>query len=62
MTIEETKLHHGGLMRCCIKTLTDIPDGTEVTEGQVVPCKWCSSSGMVLRDGAWHWRGLKEDL
>lgn len=42
----------GGLMRCCIESLTDAPD--DAPDGTVWPCKWCGDT-MVVRDGVWHW-------
>lgn len=48
------RVRPGGLMRCCIDTLhLDSPE--EPTEGQVLPCRWCSDD-LVYRDGLWEWR------
>ncbi len=47
----------GGLMRCCLGTLGDhYPDGpaAKAAEGDVLPCKYCSSS-MIFRGGFWEW-------
>jgi hypothetical protein len=47
----------GGLMRCCLKTLDGhYPDGpaAKATEGEVLPCKHCSSS-MIFKGGFWEW-------
>lgn len=42
----------GGLMRCCIVTIRERE--TPGTEGEVQPCRWCSSSSR-FRDGEWEW-------
>jgi hypothetical protein len=47
----------GGLMRCCLATLEELyPNGPAqiATEGQVLPCAYCSSS-MIFRAGYWEW-------
>jgi uncharacterized protein (DUF1810 family) len=45
-------LRIGGVMRCCVETLNT----TQVREvaGEVLKCKYCSSS-LIFRDGAWEW-------
>jgi hypothetical protein len=49
-----SKVRIGGLMRCCIESLSDAP--AEPNEGDTFRCKWCSDeAGMVFRDGAWQW-------
>lgn len=45
-------LRIGGVMRCCIETLDTTP--VIENEGDVLPCKYCSSS-LRVRDGAWEW-------
>jgi hypothetical protein len=42
----------GGVMRCCMTTL----DTTLVMEeeGEILPCKFCSSA-LIFRDGIWQW-------
>lgn len=52
----------GGMMRCCIKTLTGLYERTvdekttsvTVVEGAELKCEWCRSP-IVFRDGAWEW-------
>lgn len=52
----------GGMMRCCIKTLTELYERTvddkttsvTVAEGAELKCQWCQSR-IVFRDGAWEW-------
>lgn len=47
----------GGLMRCCLQTLDEhYPNGPEAkaAEGEILSCKWCSSS-MIFHDGYWRW-------
>lgn len=46
-------LRIGGVMRCCIKTLDESEHLREV-EGEILKCKWCSSS-LRFRAGAWEW-------
>lgn len=47
----------GGLMRCCIKTLTDAClDGAlaDRPDGDKLPCRWCGNK-VVLDRGVWKW-------
>jgi hypothetical protein len=45
----------GGLMRCCIKTLTDVArEGDDHIEGSELACRWCQTR-MILADGVWKW-------
>jgi hypothetical protein len=46
------KIRIGGLMRCCIETIR-VREQSGV-EGEVQPCKWCSSSTRFV-GGAWEW-------
>lgn len=51
----------GGLMRCCIKTLTDgCLDGVLAgkADGDKLPCRWCANK-MVLDRGVWKWDKTK---
>lgn len=50
---DQTPYRIGGLMRCCILTLSEA-DVFWCHEGQELPCRWCSSK-MVFRQGAWEW-------
>jgi hypothetical protein len=50
----EHMLRQGGVMRCCIATLSArVEDGPPV-EGERLACLYCSS-GLIYRDGAWEW-------
>ena len=51
LTIDECGLKHGGLMRCCIKTLSQVPPDKTF---DVLSCNWCSNQ-MVLRGKYWEW-------
>ncbi|MDP3794197.1 MAG: hypothetical protein Q8R07_05640 [Candidatus Uhrbacteria bacterium] len=46
-------LRQGGVMRCCVQTLDNALFYHE-KEGDVLPCRYCSSS-LIVRDGAWEW-------
>jgi hypothetical protein len=46
----------GGLMRCCTLTLRETP--RHGTEGEELPCNYCSSS-MRFSGGSWGWAGAK---
>jgi hypothetical protein len=56
------RYRQGGMMRCCIKTLTELYERTvddkttsvTVAEGAELKCEWCQSR-IVFRDGAWEW-------
>ena len=55
------KVRIGGLMRCCLETLSGLyPNGPDkiATEGQRLRCKYASEmehGDMVFRAGAWEW-------
>lgn len=55
---EAHKVRPGGLMRCCIETVSDqeTAHAGEAKEGDRLTCKYgCGGGQMVLRDGAWEW-------
>ncbi len=53
------KVYIGGLMRCCTETLrlraVADPPAVPPAEGEVYPCKWCSSS-MIWEGDGWRWK------
>ncbi len=61
MVIEQP-VRLGGVMRCCLGTLSDLQEAQRSLQGQaevpaegtMVPCRWCRS-GLVFRNGAWEW-------
>jgi hypothetical protein len=56
--MHEHNLRPGGVMRCCIETLSKHigrqPETVPVAEGDRLGCLYCSS-GLIYRDGAWEW-------
>lgn len=55
----------GGLMRCCLETLSQYQKAEGVEEiGQVLHCKWCKDGEMIVApDGVWEWlktKGVRE--
>lgn len=44
----------GGMLRCCILTLTRAAEEGFGPGVDMIRCGWCQSS-LVLRDGAWEW-------
>lgn len=56
MTERTYKVRHGGLMRCCLATLSDrMPTCAEdPKEGEKIACVYCST-GITFHDGAWEW-------
>lgn len=54
-------VNQSGLMRCCLASL-DLEMERRLAvkepltvEGQIVHCRYCSSSQMICRDGCWEW-------
>lgn len=45
-------IYQGGLMRCCLDTLSRYSGPTD--EGIIVKCEYCGET-MIVRDQAWHW-------
>lgn len=52
----EPRVRIGGLMRCCIATLLELPECLDPVEGAEVSCKYCSAGRMIFRDSAWEWK------
>ena len=57
MSDKRLPLRIGGVLRCCVATLSEYEgidgEGVEQREGTVLPCKYCSSS-LIVRDGKWE--------
>ncbi len=54
MTSAAQKIRIGGLMRCCILTISkDAPENPQ--EGEKLQCRWCSLGKMIFKSGAWEW-------
>lgn len=52
------RVHHGGLMRCCLASLDEaMAARTEPpAEGETLHCKYHDDNGgMIFRNGAWEW-------
>ena len=47
-------IRHGGLFRCCIKTITDTELDAEPEEEHILKCNECSAL-IVLHKGFWQW-------
>jgi len=53
-------IKHGGLMRCCLKSLDDEmvhrKDYHQVfgAEDEILKCRWCDSE-MIYKEGYWQW-------
>lgn len=48
------KIRVGGLMRCCMATIDELPDDTPEEDGHTVACKHCGGPIRFFR-GAWEW-------
>ena len=44
----------GGLMRCCVQTLNELPADRVDREGEVLKCNYCEG-WMRFCKGAWEW-------
>lgn len=56
------RLHHGGVMRCCVETWEDhSPDQLRAKPiGFRMPCKYCTEGLVKRRDEDWEWWGAAE--
>jgi hypothetical protein len=56
--MNDTSIRIGGMLRCCIKMLGDIPDDAIVNSGEIKKCPYCAGSA-ILRGpdeaGKWYW-------
>lgn len=48
MKIKDCHVDQGGLMRCCIETLSDMSQQL-INYNDIIPCKYCTST-MILVD------------
>lgn len=53
------RLHIGGVMRCCVATLTETTSGEVVPDGTRFECRYCHDA-LFAKDGVWYWRGCPE--
>lgn len=50
------RIFAGGLMRCCLKTLTEYLDSGGIdNDGTVLRCRWCDGEMVADPDG-WRWK------
>jgi len=52
-------INQGGLIRCCIDTLSNHEDISSV--GKHINCKYCDAS-MILEKGVWKWNPPDDEL
>ena len=56
----DLRVNPGGLLRCCIATLSEHVAGLEEEpkEGDTLQCRYCSNvgGGMIVRHGLWEWK------
>ena len=53
MKLMETNINQGGVFRCCIQAVLDLPEDIDFDEGRVVECPHCTGT-MTLQDGVWR--------
>jgi len=57
LTMQQTKVNYGGLMRCCLSSLglyvKSVPE-QEAYEEDTIECTYCGNP-MILEDGVWRW-------
>jgi hypothetical protein len=60
MSAANDKVRIGGLMRCCMATISEYcadPSSPAGKEGDTLPCKWCRT--VMRHDGlAWEWHAV----
>lgn len=63
MKLSDTKIHIGGLMRCCINTVYTLdPDG-DYQDGEY-DCKYeePGNAQILLKDGVWQWNEARHGI
>jgi len=57
VTISETKVHHGGLFRCCLLSISKWIEQhkDEPVRRCLVPCAYCLEKVRLHDDGVWRW-------
>lgn len=63
MNVNSVRVAQGGLMRCCIQTFKDLPDGFDFTEGQVLDCKFerPGNAKMIFEGGTLRWNHPRDE-
>lgn len=68
LKMSDTVVSMGGLMRCCIKSLSEYIDehaDEPAVSGTTVPCKYENNADrtMILEGKVWYWnKGLDDEL
>jgi hypothetical protein len=54
--LSDTTISHGGLMRCCLATIAELPD-TEYADETIIDCKHegVGNKNIILKNGVWQW-------
>lgn len=62
MKVSDTSYVSGGLMRCCLQTLMELPLDMEVSEDTILDCTYEGegSARMILQDGVWRWNNVSK--
>jgi len=56
MKLHEMRINYGGMFRCCIETVNQLPDG-EYNDGDVIDCKFedPGNKAIIVKDGVFGW-------
>ena len=58
MKFKDTNINWGGMMRCCVESLSATKDlEAKCVEGEIVQCRYSKdpSHSWILRNGVWAW-------
>lgn len=58
MKLADTRVNYGGLMRCCLASLSEYIEREaeeEAVEGTIVSCVYGDHGTMILDGGVWRW-------
>lgn len=57
MKLKEIKINIGGLMRCCLTTIEELPGDYDFEDGIVIDCKYekKGNSNIKLENGVWKY-------
>ena len=63
MKLYETKIHMGGMLRCCVATIQDLYPEQEFENGLELDCKYekTGNKSIILIDGVWKWNEVNPD-
>jgi hypothetical protein len=64
MKLKDTIISSGGLFRCCIKTICELPEDFDFPDGTIIDCMFEKegNKNIILRNGKWEWNNPNSEI